>query len=226
MTRMMLAVWASAAANLSGTAMGQESANAAEQLYNRMTGKILQAGTVQVALKTETKLNGNPFKTSDVRIILEAPNRLWLKAQGTSQGKPEGVTMICDGTQFKVGDGPPQAAPETVSRNYRVILVKMGVSTYLGTKVVRNVVINTTDFKMGKKEKAGGVETQAVEYVLDIGKPEPRLTTTIWIDLKTELPVRRVTVLKAPSEEIVFTESMGGLKLDEKVDPKTFELPR
>ena len=49
---------------------------------------------------------------------------------------------------------------------------------------------------------------------------------TVWIDTKTNLPVKRVTEVTEGDTKMTMTETIKKFKLDEKVDPKTFELPK
>ncbi len=209
---------------LSGTV--PQEAGEAEKLYDRMLEKMVGAETLQVAFKGDVKVKGAVARSMEGRLLIQSPNCLYVKVEGKVQGKPDSSLTVCDGTSFKVGDKPPQPAPESAADNYRVMIAVTGLSTYLNTKAVRGVSPEAKAWKLGKKEKVGAAETQALEYTLDVGKPEIGITTTVWIDLKTDLPVKRTTVIKAGADELVCTESLGSIKAGEKIDPKMFVLPK
>jgi outer membrane lipoprotein-sorting protein len=80
--------------------------------------------------------------------------------------------------------------------------------------------------KLGAKEKDGERELQPLEYQLSLkGQNEP-FSATVWIDLKTGLPVKRRVTSEVGEEKMVVSETYGKLTLDEKADAKTFELPK
>jgi hypothetical protein len=77
-------------------------------------------------------------------------------------------------------------------------------------------------FKLGKKEKVGKRETRRVDYVLGYKGKKDSYPVTMWIDLKTGLPVKR---LVSDGGLPFFTETYE-LRLDGKLDPEIFKLPR
>jgi hypothetical protein len=77
-------------------------------------------------------------------------------------------------------------------------------------------------FKLGNKEKIGECEAQRLDYVLGVKGKETTYHVTVWIDVKTELPVKR---LVSDGGLPWFTETYE-MKLDGKLDPKIFEIPR
>ena len=54
-------------------------------------------------------------------------------------------------------------------------------------KFDKDKVVTVSDFKLGKKEKVGDKEAQAVEYQVGLGGK--KFPATVWIDLKTNLPL-------------------------------------
>jgi hypothetical protein len=82
-----------------------------------------------------------------------------------------------------------------------------------------------TDFKLGKKEKVGEHEAQAVEYTF---KPPfgEMPSVVVWIDLKTQLPLKRAVTEKTGNQKRTYIETFTKLNLDGKIDPKQFELPK
>ena len=48
----------------------------------------------------------------------------------------------------------------------------------------------------------------------------------MWIDTKTNLPLKRAIMTQKGDDKFTVTETYTKLKLDEKIDPKMFELPK
>ena len=81
-------------------------------------------------------------------------------------------------------------------------------------------------FKLGNKEKVGERETQRLDYQLSVKGQDLPFSVTVWIDLKSGLPVKRLVTSGAGKEKFAVSETYGKLTLDEKVDPKKFDLPK
>ena len=84
---------------------------------------------------------------------------------------------------------------------------------------------SASGFKFGTKEKDGERELQPLEYQLSLKGTKAPFSVTVWIDLKTGLPVKRLVTSEVGKEKTEVTETYGKLTLDEKLDPKTFEIP-
>lgn len=84
-----------------------------------------------------------------------------------------------------------------------------------------------SDFKLGRKEKVGGREAQVVTFQLALrlmelgGRP---VQVKVWIDIKTNLPLKRELIVDGGA--LRFTDTYTDMKLDEKLDPRLFELPK
>ncbi len=81
-------------------------------------------------------------------------------------------------------------------------------------------------FKLGKKETVNGVETQAVVYAVKFPVDDKPAAATVWIDTKTNLPVKRVIVMKLGNAVITSTETYAKSIVDGKIDDKEFALPK
>jgi outer membrane lipoprotein-sorting protein len=81
------------------------------------------------------------------------------------------------------------------------------------------------DFKAGAKEKVGTHDTQVVQYNLDLGK-EGKAKVSLWIDTKTNLPVKRELMVDDNGKNFHITETISALDVNPKLDPKLFELPK
>lgn len=199
--------------------------NEAQVLHAEMLGALLNAETLEINYKTEGKAKGVPSKLHEGRMLMQQPGSFYMKMEFKDPAKPETVVIISDGTLMKTNDKPAVAPPPDggALKNYKGIVGLMGLSLYFNNKILRPIAPKMKDFKFGKKEG----DVQAVEYVLDYSKPEWTVKTTVWIDVKSKLPTKRVTHLQAADAEVDFLDTyVGGVKVGEKIDPKWFVVPK
>jgi len=66
-----------------------------------------------------------------------------------------------------------------------------------------------------------------IEYKLSYEKG-PKFSETIWLDVETNLPLRRIFSGKVEKEKIQFkiTETYANITIDPKIEAKLFELPK
>lgn len=81
------------------------------------------------------------------------------------------------------------------------------------------------DFKLGKKETIGDAEAQVIEFKLTVKGAKPPIAVKLWLDTKSNLPLKRVLAVPADDKEVRITETFGKLDFDAKPDPKNFDLP-
>src|SRR5205814_696548 len=86
-------------------------------------------------------------------------------------------------------------------------------------------VMPVSDFKLGKKDKIGVRETQAVECTL---KPDNGQVgqMTVWLDTKTNLPLKRSVTMAGEKGVFRVTEVYTEITINPKLDSKLFELPK
>jgi hypothetical protein len=79
------------------------------------------------------------------------------------------------------------------------------------------------NFKFGAKEMVDQRNAQVVEYEIDLkGK---KAKASVWIDTKTQLPLKRVLMLEEMGQNVTITETYSTFIVDGKLDPKLFEIP-
>ena len=210
---------------LNGGGIRQDQPNEAEKRYDTMIETVMGAKSLEIPLRVEVKSNGKVIRTQTGKMLTEAPNSIYFKMDTRQKGKRESVVLVCDGIHMKVDDGPAQPAPEQASQKYQAYLVTFGIGTYLNIPAVRGVAAEQKEYSFGRKETVRGARTQAIQYLIDLGKAGYDVRTTVWIDVKTHLPVKRVTVLKVVDESVVVSEIYGAIKMNEKIKPKTFAVP-
>ena len=82
---------------------------------------------------------------------------------------------------------------------------------------------SVSGFKLGPKERIGEGKARRVDYTLAVKGNEGTFPVSLWIDLKTGLPVKRQ--VGTGVAKVWYTETYQ-VKLNDKLDPKTFELPK
>jgi hypothetical protein len=209
----------------------------AEQLFQKMEAKLSEATALElsfdIAIEAQPGGRGAKYKGT---LATMSGNKLRLEMSGgvTDMGQPFTRLTISDGTRMRTmiaGDEKPsdQDTPTNLTAEILTLVARTGVFLPQGPLPDENVDAKdrwgVSGFKLGSQEKDGERELQRLEYQLALqGQNEP-FSVAVWIDLKTGLPVKRLVTSEVGDEKIVVTETYGKLTLDEKLAPKTFELP-
>lgn len=203
--------------------------NDAEELFRKMEEKISKAATVGV--KVTCGIEAMKFSLTG-ELLLGESGKIRVELEGKMQDKTMKGLLIGDGKQLRLESSEKPAKsfeePEMAAEPPRSTLVRSGFQGVIdafddksGVSKKGKEPSTLSGFAMGAKEKVGEREGQAVTYKID-WKGYPPAETTVWIDTQTHLPLKRST--KAGG--VVLTESYGEFKLDEKIDPAKFELPK
>jgi outer membrane lipoprotein-sorting protein len=206
--------------------------NEAEELFKKMEEKIAAAKSIHVTLKGVMAQEAQEIGLS-VELHLGEKNQA--SGEFTMKNGPREISGRCVSDGRNVGtraiDGkltPPFEAPETLGRQLRVRLARAGVAATIEALQIERIAkqdpetaIGASDFKLGEKEKIRDREAQRVDYTMTkAGEPERK--ATIWIDLATHLPLKRVLKMRS----MTLTEEYTVLVTDAKIDPAKFELPK
>ena len=136
-----------------------------------------------------------------------------------SDGKKEVILPRVPGLEA----GPP---PKDLEKAVRMAISRQGILFGLIIATPDGFgPVKVSDFKFGKKEKVGDRQAQAVEYRSAFKGNEP-MATVVWIDIETKAPLKRMFRMKAEGKDGSMTETFHDTKLDGKIDPKKFELPK
>jgi hypothetical protein len=208
--------------------------NEAEQLFHKMEAKLDQARALDLSFEItygEAALrNGQRLKGT---LAAMSGNKLRLQVRGGKTNETVHL-RLSDGTQAILmvegdeGKPKPDKTPKNLTANFLTVVERSGVLMALLPPVLAKVdddhkaMFPVSGFKLGDKEKVGERETQRIDYVLGVKGQKTTYPVTVWIDLKTGLPVKR---LVSDGGLPWFTETYE-LTLDGKLDPKVFELPK
>jgi outer membrane lipoprotein-sorting protein len=212
-----------------------EKGKSAEQWFQQMEAKLSKAKTVSLSFTSNAESEAEPFKGWKLKgtVAVMAGNKGRLEMNGGKPGgEPFKALSISSGTQTVQDRGKPQPAPKVYTSNLLTIVARSGFSLmtmplppepFANPNFDLKEGFSASDFKLGKKEKIGERQTQRVDYVLSVKGNAGKLSASVWIDLKTGVPVKRRVGEEA--NKVWITETYE-ITLDGKVDTKKFELLR
>jgi outer membrane lipoprotein-sorting protein len=206
--------------------------NEAEELFKKMEAKFVQAASVSSKSKGAME-QGDLTLDLEMEICRADANRGRASFTMKQGEKTVSSQAVSDGKTTRVAPtdkGPAQtfATHEKLGDVLSKALARGGVMMAVGSlsntrdpKADPETLFQAKEFNLGAKEKVQDRETQAVEYKL-AAMSETDISVTVWIDLKTHLPVKRTIKSKRGSVQ----ETYSDIRLDEKFDASKFELPK
>jgi outer membrane lipoprotein-sorting protein len=210
--------------------------NEAEKLFREMEAKLTKAKTLECVSTIQEK--GKPDYR--VSLVLAEGNKCRVELTRNEDRRILKSALISDGAKYVLIDGddakPAAVTPAWMNGYLRFFVVRFGghFAAFAATSGFERMTedpmlekdIVPSDFKLGNKEKVGEQEAQVIEYTIPIPFSEDKPHLIVWIDLKTRLPLKRVLTIGDGYKKETLTETFTKLNLDEKIDPKQFELPK
>jgi outer membrane lipoprotein-sorting protein len=214
------------------TLLSLQEKNEAEELFKRMEEKLVKAKTLQCKFTISMNRGELTFKGD---YSADAENRIRIEAEATvrSLGLKEKGLTVSDGKQVASSGQDPGswlrfAAPASYGQSIRIGIARHGfmdaninAGSELDSKADAEKRFTASRFRMGKGEKINGRDAQQVLYRMGRGSWQDD-AALIWIDKETLLPLKR----SYQNEHTRIDETYSGFKLDEKIDPARFELPK
>lgn len=204
--------------------------NEAEALFKKVEEKLVNAKTVRLKLSGEIQ----PVKmTLAGEMVLGEESRLRAELEGKMGDKAVKAALVSDGRRLRLESSDKPAplvldVPVTLGRLSRICLARggfFGVTDILDNQKSLQAdaddLVSVSDFKLWVKEKVGDREAQSVQYKL-VQKGFAPAEATLWIDIETHLPLKRVI----KKGGMTLSELYSEVKLDEKFDAARFELPK
>jgi len=238
-------VWAVPSSGRSGSPAADPDA---ETLFRRMEEVLVKAKTLSVSFDgtfegtIRGRLNGALVCSTGNKSREEIEGDL---AFGRGAKKPVAIRMISDGTKMATTTGlgvnpydQTLDVPKHLAAAHRLFLARAGVicPTYLLAEHVRpgeappdrapEEYVRVGEFRLGGVEKVGGREARVVRHTLTSRTFKEPLAVTLWIDAKTDLPVKRIVAFEQAGLTGTLTETYSDLTLDQKVDDKQFDLTK
>ena len=211
--------------------------NEAEKLFRDMEKKIATAKTLELDVELKMDAPGSKVSVKGSMILGEG-NRTRVEGSGVADGIPFKGVLISDGKKMHivVNDKaePTHKTPKQLSNVGRAAITRAGMPMSLPYFIISSIVddlnINdmyvVSDFNIGRKEKIGEREAQEIQYTFTFFEQKESLAMSVWLDTKTNLPLKRVVTSTVDKEKFVYTEIISKMTLDPKIDAKKFELPK
>jgi len=210
--------------------------NEAHALLKKMESKLLDAKTLQLKVEGTSRLSNSPV-TLKSSLLIGEDNRFQFDLD---VAKSEGNVIfqaVSDGSKWKTSidkfnipiDVPPNLKVQLVEAFFRsgTLFCARWLEAMADKEDKRPEFRKLPDyanFKMGRKEKMGGRDVQLIHFT--IKGPDNPVSVSLWIDVGTTLPVKRELRGMQGVVDVTTVETFSELKLDEKIDPAKFELPK
>lgn len=153
------------------------------------------------------------------------------KVSGTVVSDDAKVVKVLNGMEpEQVLEARTKDVPLKPQSFREMILRSFGLSGGCVVLELSSFESKVSGFKLGKKEKLDGRDTQIIECemtVEGVSVNGTSITTAVWLDAKTILPIKRVTSIdKGAGDKFTMTETYTTLTLNKNIDAKKFELPK
>jgi outer membrane lipoprotein-sorting protein len=235
---MRLALLALPAAMLPAAAA--QGGDEAEKLFRAVEARLSKARTVRLAFRVDTYLGREKGMLTGT-LLLAAGNKARLRVKGAILGKDLDAELVSDGARMRALDQPsakPLEAPAPKHLNEIVTAALSRSGLFLNLDLLSKQLDRTdggqlnpadlfpvSDLKLGRKENLMGREAQILTYAVRYDAKR-KLNATVWIDTQTGLPLKRVMTPQEGQSKEQITETYTDVKLNEKLDPKQFELSK
>jgi outer membrane lipoprotein-sorting protein len=213
-------------------------ADDAAKLFQGMERALTRAKTLRASAGVVMQTPEGDIKLVGAVHLAEG-DRANLSFDSTVDGKHRKGTLVSDGKRMRwaVGGSPGPERPTPVGLG-RLLAGKfaragVGFSFFLATgdeaeepKKGIDALYPASGFRLGAKERVGGRDAQVVEYRLTWAGKEPVFRASVWVDVKTSLPLKRVLTASKGGNTIRITEVYADVTRDAKLDDKLFDLPK
>jgi outer membrane lipoprotein-sorting protein len=234
------------AAGLVPAALGQD--KDAEKFYRGMEKKLLAAKSFEVAFDYEVnkrKARGELLLAPENKVRLKVAGHFEDQRKAAFEMISDGKKLKAQGVKlFIASNGQPGAelggmTEADTPKNFQKVLT--GVSSRGGVWYMvfgmpyllaaegnldmegDRSRMQAYDFKLGEPEKVGDKDARVIRYRFGDGSSgRDNADITLWIDAKTELPLKRVFSMPN-GPRVVETYRYN---LDPKIDARAFELPK
>jgi len=213
-------------------------ADDAEKRIRELEKKLDAAKALQITF--ESRAEGlRESGTFQGTLTVAEGNKMHLEGVVEMEGKKVAWKKISDGTKTSEQgiDRGSRPTSKSLTKDYRSALKHggfiMGVffSSSSGDGEESWPAFHISDFELGKEDKVGTRRAQIVTCKLSpAAKAEKKIdvsfTETLWLDVETGLPLKRVFAGSFGDKKISFTETYEKFVLDPKIDDKMFELAK
>jgi hypothetical protein len=207
----------------------------AKAAFDRMERQVLMCKTLRMHLEVNSGTGKDAFLAMKGRLLIAPGDKVRLELDGSMGGNPAKMALVSDGTKQRATSTGSPAQDQDTKKG----LGKLALTSVSRCGVVPTFILIATQdpaekeafaisgLKLGKKEPVSGVESQVIEHQITLKNLEQPISVTVWVDVKTNLPVKRVVTLKEEGRDtIIVTETYTKAVVDGKLDEKEFALPK
>jgi outer membrane lipoprotein-sorting protein len=209
-------------------------ADDAEKRIRDFEKKLDAAKSLQVTFESHAE-GLRESGTFSGNLTIAEENKMHLEGLIEMEGKKVKWKRVSDGKKTAEDgiDRGTRNTPKNLTKDYRNSLKHggfiMGVflSSSSGDGEESWPAFRVSDFELGKEDKVGTRRAQIVACKLSAAKPakdDVTFTETLWLDVETGLPLKRVFAGSFGDQKISFTETYEKFVLDPKIDAKMFEV--
>jgi outer membrane lipoprotein-sorting protein len=203
----------------------------AEKLYRAMEKKIRVARTLVVEFNSEIAEEKKKFTVKGtIHIAAGNKTRLDLESEIFELGGKTFVVTNGKAKYAKVGNVVYRDGPFTPEGEVMFALIaRFGAANAAMEKKIATPELDkefpVKNFKLGVKEMVDKREAQVVHYQIHLKEHDESHDVSLWLDTKTQLPLKRVTKEKADGNKLQTNEIYRAFTVDSKLDGKLFEIP-
>jgi hypothetical protein len=209
----------------------------AEKQILGMEKKLGAAKTLQVSFEADVEgLVG--FGTLKGTLTVAAGNKIHLDgAFWNDDKKTDNWKIVSDGAHMKregLRLDATKPASKKLTENYRSSLTHGGyhMQLFVSSEGPQESwpIFRASEFKLEGKEKVGKRQAHVIVCKLTpLEKNDTDKRTwseSLWIDVETNLPLKRIVACTFEGKKATFTESYTTFSVDPKIDAMLFELPK
>ncbi len=222
--------------------------NAAEKLFRQMEAKVAKAKTLECDFDIKGEETNYSAKG---KLLLADGNKMRLEMTSEEGGTVNDLVVVDGAKVFKSHNKMGKPGPKSIDdvskddnldAQGRAAISHSGWTGWWYFTIAQRPgkpegkpfksaddFFGIADFKLGNKEMVGQREAQVVQYTMTAKTGDANqavFQVSVWIDVQTQLPLKRVLRSKDKDGRRTVTETYTKLVLNEKIDPKQFELPK
>jgi hypothetical protein len=224
------------------------SEESAKQLFQKMEHRLTKIKTLECRLEIKGSTETDapfPFKDRGLEgsLALAEANQVRLelrKSAADASDLPAGPVQLLISDGHRVLRQHSQMSAPKIDVNVPVSLGADLLTSLARTGIFVTLLplppvaakdaqerFSVSGFELGSKEKLDGRVAQRVDYQLHVKGQDAPIPFSLWVDLESTLPLKRVLPwkIKAGHEFDLLTERYKNIEVDVKVDDGKFELP-
>lgn len=219
----------------------------AEKLFRHVEDLFLKAKSIDLAF--DIAIDGVFQGKLDGALLAKTGNKSRLEltgdfAFGTDAKKPFKMRMISDGVKTMMTASAPDAPPQIsdtlkdLDRMQSLFMARSGIAAPIFV-MAENVQpgqkpkdfnpaeqLRVAAFRLGPNEKLGQTPARVLHYQLSNRNFKNPFAVTLWLDAKTNFPLKRLIAVNEKGRAMTLTETYSKLTLNPDLADKNFELPK